>query len=337
MMMSNAKVDLSDTDMIADADDQWDDFIDEDSSFEDQTSKLGSDRKPAIQSNKIIKLLLLFLLLSGGAYAAILFFKNSSKNNIPVVKIDNIKDSNSLSQVYKINEQVNDDNNLISDQNLSPEVYSVIPDIVDENKIVIPNEQHEQNVDSNIGVLTPMPDNFNNDIILSSLESDNISDQNYSEIEGNKQPLLEDKLLHQTEVVFEDTSEVNSRIENNSILVEETTAIALEVEDVAKNNKLPEQLETIISEEAIIPSPVVKPVTNVTSQKALVKSSKKIVQKNNWVIRAAQSESAVIYNKLSGEMKTIEVNDFVSGIGRVKSIKKIDSKWRIVGKSGVIK
>ncbi len=58
--------------------------------------------------------------------------------------------------------------------------------------------------------------------------------------------------------------------------------------------------------------------------------TEKIVKKE-WVIRAAQAGKAVIYDKISTEMKSIEVGDTVTGLGLIKSIKMLDGQWVIQG------
>ncbi len=70
-------------------------------------------------------------------------------------------------------------------------------------------------------------------------------------------------------------------------------------------------------------------------------STQKIVEtvkayKPVWSIRAVQPGRAVIHEKKTGEMKSIEVGDTVTGLGRIKSIDNKHGQWVIKGTSGTI-
>lgn len=53
--------------------------------------------------------------------------------------------------------------------------------------------------------------------------------------------------------------------------------------------------------------------------------------KPNWVIRAAQPGKAVLRDTISGEVRSVEAGDNVSGLGKVKSITKKSGHWVVTG------
>ncbi len=120
--------------------------------------------------------------------------------------------------------------------------------------------------------------------------------------------------------------------------IEKDTAV--DVNETSLVAEMEKPIETVaeIEKPAVI-APVAKPITKIEKPKktkAVVKKKKPAQKKPIWVIRGAQSGSAIIYDKISKEMKSVEVNDIVKGVGRIKSIKIIDGIWVIVGTKGKI-
>lgn len=56
-----------------------------------------------------------------------------------------------------------------------------------------------------------------------------------------------------------------------------------------------------------------------------------------WVLKSAKPGMAVLYDKRTGDVKTVEVGDRVSGLGRIKSVSKVDGKWVVDGTTGKVK
>jgi hypothetical protein len=65
-----------------------------------------------------------------------------------------------------------------------------------------------------------------------------------------------------------------------------------------------------------------------TQNKSLI-NTHPVKQKPIWILRSANSTKAVIYNKVSGDLKTVVVGDTVEGLGRIQSISEQNSLWVI--------
>jgi len=78
------------------------------------------------------------------------------------------------------------------------------------------------------------------------------------------------------------------------------------------------------------PPPVEQPRAVVQTPKTSVKQPTRTKAKS-WVLRSAQPGKAVISEKGSNDLRTIEVGDTVSGIGRVQAIDIIGGKWVVKG------
>lgn len=63
---------------------------------------------------------------------------------------------------------------------------------------------------------------------------------------------------------------------------------------------------------------------------------KKVMPSPTWKLKSAQPGSAVLYDSRTGDVKTVEVGDRVSGIGKVKSISQVNGKWVVKGTSGKV-
>ena len=56
-----------------------------------------------------------------------------------------------------------------------------------------------------------------------------------------------------------------------------------------------------------------------------------------WKLRSAQPGSAVLYDSRTGGVKTVETGDVVKGLGRIKSISKVNGKWLVDGTQGDVR
>ena len=50
-----------------------------------------------------------------------------------------------------------------------------------------------------------------------------------------------------------------------------------------------------------------------------------------WRIVGAKTESAIVYNNITRETRTVYVGDTISGIGKIKSIEAVNGKWTVIG------
>ncbi len=65
--------------------------------------------------------------------------------------------------------------------------------------------------------------------------------------------------------------------------------------------------------------------------------AKKKLPEPTWIIRAVQPGKALIYDKVPGEVRSVEINSNVNPIGRILAIEKQSGKWVIKGTNGTIK
>lgn len=55
-----------------------------------------------------------------------------------------------------------------------------------------------------------------------------------------------------------------------------------------------------------------------------------------WTLKSASPDFAVLYDRRTGDVKTVEVGDRVSGLGKIQSITRINGKWVVKGTGGKI-
>lgn len=55
-----------------------------------------------------------------------------------------------------------------------------------------------------------------------------------------------------------------------------------------------------------------------------------------WVLRSAQPGKAVLSEKGSNDLKTVEVGDSLKGIGKIVAIEKVDGRWIVQGMQGIV-
>ncbi len=66
------------------------------------------------------------------------------------------------------------------------------------------------------------------------------------------------------------------------------------------------------------------------------KKTEAVRPKPVWIIKAAQPGKAVVRDKISGEVKSVEAGSRLRGIGRVKAVEKANGKWVIRCSGGTI-
>lgn len=103
-------------------------------------------------------------------------------------------------------------------------------------------------------------------------------------------------------------TELENKLSNDS---QSTETKALTQSNIKKSDKVAES----VNESA-------------TQNKSLI-NTHPVKQKPIWILRSANSTKAVIYNKVSGDLKTVVVGDTVEGLGRIQSISEQNSLWVI--------
>lgn len=169
--------------------------------------------------------------------------------------------------------------------------------------------------------------------------------QELTPLDNASQGLAEDKMMLETDKKYDD---VQLPASENEIAVVDALPTPQEpvveeipvIEDVVAIEPEPKAEIAALDIDTAPPAPeavasVVEPV-KAPEVKEPVKKVEKPVRMPQWEMRSASSSSALIYDKLSGEMQSIGVGSNVKGVGRVKSIEKINGKWVIVGTQGKI-
>ncbi len=331
-----------------DIDDSWDDALEEDISSDDIDIEQDTE-ETIVKTSKtkpMIKLVLLSSVIIGASFGIYSYTAISDQDkNIPIVKIDK--------------------NSVMNAEQAMPEENKVV-DITATQDAVVPSDSTiilQKNVNQDT-VLTPMPDGKESNIVLSSLDNeletlDELSDNNITvDYEAIRSiPLSEDELLSKTESSFQEENINISDIEHTYNIAtdnikEETIALItekpkeeqiiasdpIELEPIEiKSNIIKEEINEHIVLPSTKPSPPVKEKT--ISSDNISKQTKKTEQKEKqiiWTIRAAQPGKAVVYDKTNKVMRSIEVNNTLPGIGRIKSIKLKNGRWVITGTKGNI-
>lgn len=162
---------------------------------------------------------------------------------------------------------------------------------------------------------------------------------------------------------IEDTNDVNKSADNNLPVTENV------VPEKPSVNSVPDG-ELNISSEAEMAGEEVKGDVTPTTDKILDKVSKQdneqevkatvepvkpqaaVVKKDSasteakaiskpvipvkWTLKSAQTGKAVLYNSATDQTVLVEVGNNVQGLGRVKSIEKINGRWLVSGTSGSV-
>lgn len=352
-------------DAIEDFEEDWDDeslFDEGDDSVENLSEQ--DDVKPSKKSKSSGKsgfLIIAIAILAGLAYAIYPILMGNNSDNIPVVKLENPQQD-----IASTNDTVVD-----NDEN-EAEDYLVL----NENKDVSDFENSAPSVDfaSDISVeedgdvLTPMVPN--NNVILHDLDvvennSDEFFDDNFDDLENS---LYSD--IEQIEAISSiDNINENEDLRSN---IDEATAMGISQDNVMEQDDefmqekvvseavdlVPEK-EIPVEDSILSNSVSVEKTTKTVDENAgdiIVSSDKdvsqekiieekpvqiekpKVVRKPVWIIRAAQPGRAVIFDKTTGEIKSVEVGNTVLGIGKVETISKSSSgKWVVQGTLGSIK
>ncbi len=308
MQKSNDFNDDSDGDLEHEPWDE-DDYLDpppyqdeESASFEEPHNEINKEKK---SSRFFLPIVLIGVLGSGYYY----YTGNTKKVDLPpIVNLD-------LTQ--------SDTPPLATNKNDAPKDFSVEPPEQQNN----PQASEEKQV-----ILTPLPDNIS-DIQLPPLvvsenqappskdEESILAPPTAADIEKSppEHPIQEQDILSRTEEVIDVKEKELDHVKDDATQtkIDDSAAPLKIVEDAHKK-----QVQKPAIKEKIID-------TNEILTKSATATDKVI-----WKIKGASPQSAVIYNKSSGETRSIEPGNTVKGLGRIKSISKENGKWVVIGTSG---
>ncbi|PCJ99027.1 MAG: hypothetical protein COA45_06165 [Zetaproteobacteria bacterium] len=307
-----------------DLDNSWDGEILDEVNIDENTKR--EDHGPSHKKRKSIVKPIIFLALLGGIFfvAYPFFIPSQEKTQIPIIKIDKYSNTKHIQQNdARTTTQTQSTQNQAQRDNEIPAPFKNIPI----------KQSHKT-------ILTPLPnDSLNNTIALPDLTFSPQSNTQINDLGQNKlightsKTLSEDELLSKTDTVFEE------------IIEPSPTILPPKMEAPLPLSHKEEKIKEIIIESSETPPLLQKEIikntaeknkdTNTTSKKT-PKNIKKMPQKAAWTIRAAQPGKAVIYDKNNKEMKSVEVNDTLIDIGRIKSIQLKNGRWIITGTKGKI-
>ncbi len=77
------------------------------------------------------------------------------------------------------------------------------------------------------------------------------------------------------------------------------------------------------------------PKEKIIAKKPTVKP-KKVLPKASWSMKSAQPGRAVLRDRNTGETRSVEINNIINGLGRIKSIQKVNGKWLVKGTLGSV-
>ncbi len=345
-----------------------------DESSDELAENIKDENAPTGKSStsKLLSLVLALGILGGGAYVALPYLSllNTSKPpSVPVVVIDSSESVVSSPSSQVINEQHEPSVAAAPEVASSEEIKapSVQPVLPENDEVLTPFPDLSTISD---GGLPPLSEgNTAIDPVIQDTEGLAVVADNNSihELAAQAEPLdkySEEEFLSKTDEAFVEEStqqkdslqipaEQTAHVKESDAVIEEITNIK-KADDIVTaptaNTDDHSQQETVVMAEKSdkpVPTPVVdakidtdtaqvdessprkkplKPAVTIAPPKAPV-----------WVIKGAQPNRAVIYDKISGETKNVEVGNFIRGIGRIKFIKKIDGKWRISGSQSTVK
>lgn len=301
-------------------DDPWDDVLDDEVPHEDNIDLKPEEKHQGSSRTKpksTLKPILYLALLGGISFAAYSsFMPFPEKNPIPIIKI-----------------------------NKAPAIDITHTNNADLETTQIEATRAPLNTDTQVTrgkntVLTPMPDDAANNAItlprLVAVMPDTIEPEASSSksiMEDKLKILSEDELLSKTESVYKKIPKSEVIIENSAT---ELSALPAPEEEKITEIAVEESKEPPPPIKEIPKSPA-KTVSNVNNESPVILTkTSKSAKKYTWTVRAAQPGKAVVYDKNSKEMKSVEVNDTLSGIGRIKSIQLKNGHWIITGTKGEI-
>ncbi len=285
-------------------------------------------KKKSIGVLAVISVLVLGVCLS----AFLVLFNNITEQQPVIVRLSEVEASSLKKQSI--------DKSVIVTKELSSNVTSNNNDIASKEATGGYGQKAKHNI------LIPMPDSLvydeNITVVPSKEQAFGVDIEQNITNDAKHLSLVEDELLSKTDVPFDfiqndyDSSqpltiaETNRNFYTDTVLEADLELVDMQVVDKKEPNAAGIVRNHINSEKA----------DNSYFIDRFLEVRKPVAPQRKealWVIKAAQPRAAVIYDINSKETKSVEINDFVNGIGQIKAIKKIEGSWVIVGASGKIR
>ena len=299
-------------------------------------------------------LLLLIAIIGGGGAGGYYFLsQNSNSPDKPIVRLDTNIDSGSQNQNDSMATQTDVQGNM--------GIPTPAEDAQMQGGGAIESPQSsEQGVSSSeTPVLTPFPENLEESTVelapldeaetdsevisgtVNNAETINVEtpqdDIEEAGIQDKNAPIAleEDDLLSKTELPPSQTKE------NPAETTEPVTQSIPDVKESPDPNDSPAQTDAAVTstpntEKAASESP--KDIAVAAEKKKTAATVKEQVKQPavkekapEWEIRGANPQSAVLYEKNSGETRTVEPGDFVKGLGKITKIDKEKGLWVVTG------
>ena len=297
-------------------------------------------------------LLLIAIIAGGGAGGYYFLSQNSNSPDKPIVRLDTNIDSGSQNQNDSMATQTDVQGNM--------GIPTPAEDAQMQGGGAIKDAHSERSASSSeTPVLTPFPENIEESTVelapLDEPETDsevmsgtadiaetiNVEttqdDIEEAGIQDENTPIAleEDDLLSKTELPPSQTKE------NPTETTEPVIQSIPDVKEVPDSSDSPVQTDTAVTstpntEKATSESP--KDIAVATAKKKSDSTVKEQVKQPvvkekapEWEIRGANPQSAVLYEKNSGETRTVEPGDFVKGLGKITKIDKEKGLWVVTG------
>ncbi len=201
--------------------------------------------------------------------------------------------------------------------------------------IELPEQQsNAQNPEEKQVILTPLPDNTSNIQLPPLVVNENQEPSNKDE-ESILPPIASDIEKSPSAAPIEE-QDILSRTEEVIDVKEEEEEKLTHVQDGTTKTKTDDSADPLKLDEDAHQKQVQKPAIKekISDTNEVVTKPPSITDKIVWKIKGASPQSAVIYNKNSGETRSIEPGNTVKGLGRIKSIGKENGKWVVIGTTG---
>lgn len=312
-----------------------------------------SENPPSATKKKTSRnLALLLLLLAGGSGAGYYFLNmNTASKAPPVVRLDTqetalspVPQSDNDADLFETaiptpvenpsEVPANADTPAPAPQITIQEqpVLTPLPDNIEDSAVELaPLDEPEQNDDATSNQNSPQPVNTSENPFTSDQATDvtNEAKADLSEEEGTLLSKTEEAPRLKADEIVDDMP---------SPAIEESIAAPATIDSPETAPKNPPTLETAAPKEAAQPAPVIpEKKTMIQEKQAQVKEASPQVKLPEWEIRGANPQSAVLYEKNSGETRTVEPGDSVRGLGKIKAIAKENGLWVVTGTHNKVK
>jgi len=325
-------------------------------------------KKPAKKRSSSGLLLLILVIAGGGAGGYYYLSQNSNNIDKPIVCLDsniNSADQNTTDNQSSQSALQNDlgiptpsedaamqgggalqnDGPLQTSSKTETPVLTPFPENIEESTVELAP------LDESIADTETVTDDVMADNETDSITSIAVTDSSSASVESEKPPvaLEEDDLLSKTEqapspatnqVDTPPTPTATSSTENDAVseavsLTERSPDESSVMDSAASiSNKKIENTPAVAEKNTVSPATKPKPEATVKEQ---VKQP--VIQEKapEWEIRGANPQSAVLYEKNSGETRTVEPGDSVKGLGKITKIAKENGLWVVTGTQNKVK